>query len=134
MNGEMNLKQMQDDKFEWVNPRQKKGFTGEQRDVSISLITIGTKEKGHDGISIIFRNKIEERVGTNLELAVYKNRVFFRQTDVPAMNMLSNRETPNRYGKIGTGAIVQTLKNFIGDYDLKYDTFYELFYIEREER
>lgn len=129
---EMNLKQLQDDKFEWVNTRSRLATIGNLGDVAISLIKVGKNDKAHDGISIVFRNGVEEKVGDNLEIAIYKNRVLFRQTDTPAMAMLKNRDTNNRYGRITGGAIVQKLKAFIGDYTLKHDEFYELYYIEKE--
>lgn len=129
-----NLKQMQDEKFEWVNPRVRKGVSrGVVSDLSISLISVGGKNK-HDGISFVVRNEKEKEIGTNFEIAIFKNRVFFRPTDVPAISLYKNKNTNYVYGRIGVGAIVQTLKKFVGDYEIKHDEIYELYYIEKKEQ
>lgn len=128
-----NVREMQDGMFEWVNPRHRMSMVGAREDVSIGLISVGKEGRKHDGISITFRNGVEKRVGRNLEIAILDNRVFFRQTDEPALTMLKNKSTNNLYGRIGTGAIVQTLKRFIGDYKMLYNDVCKLYYIEREQ-
>ncbi len=130
---EQNLKQMQDEKFEWFNPRYKSAGSRGSKDISISLTSVGKKGAYHDGISFVFRNGVEKKIGMNLEMAIFKNRILFREADEPAMTLFANKESKNIYAKVHAGAQVQTLKKFIGDYDLKHDDFYELYYIEREE-
>lgn len=128
-----NLKQMQDEKFNWIGKSVTRNNS--RNDISINLIKVGTvKGKAYHGFSFVFRNKSWEKFGEFIEIAAYKNRVLFRTS--PNGLRLSNKagcKTENHYCKINScdDKVMATFKEFIGDYELKYDSFYELYYIEK---
>jgi len=131
------VKQMQDEKFTWLGSTQpQKNFSS--KDVSINLINLGSRTKSADatyGFSIIFRNNVWEKFGQRVELAPFKNRIMFRTSDRGIyMSKKSDNKSANRYAKYAPMNEIEmkTLKDFIGDYELKYDSFYELYYIENE--
>ena len=130
-----NLKQMQDEKFDWFGKQNlKKNFS--KNDISLNLIKVGGGKDGKSyyGFSITFRNKVWQNFGENIEIATYKNRILFRTSETGlALTKKIGSKTDNHYCKINRcdDEMMATLKGFIGDYELKYDPFYELYYIEK---
>ena len=110
------------DRFNWKTKSIHTG-RGIQYDVSISLVKGGAN-------SIVLRNGkknlFEDKA---ISYAIFKNRVMFR-SDKDGYAISGNNKSPNGYVKIHKGD--EELRDFIGDYDLKYDDFYELYYIEKE--
>lgn len=132
------IKQMQDEKFNWLgNNTASKNFS--QKDISINLIKTGSLKSGETtyGFSIIFRNKVWEKFSNRIEVATYKNRVMFRSTNNERGILLTKKQdniANNRYAKLTNldDKTMEIWKQFIGDYELKYDSFYELYYIESD--
>lgn len=112
------------DRFDWH------GMTGKSKKKTASDVSINLHKGEHIGIT--FRNGADKKIGERLEVAVYKNRVLFR--DSPNGVIMQNKS-----GKIGKNVyarindITEELRPFIGDYELKYDDFYELYYVEKGE-
>lgn len=131
------IKQMQDEKFTWFgNNTMSKNFS--QKDISINLIKTGSLKNGKStyGFSIIFRNKTWEKFSNRIEIATYKNRVLFRNSDNERGILLTKKAdntTQNHYAKLTNidEKTMELFKTFIGDYEMKYDSFYELYYIEK---
>lgn len=119
-------KEQAQERFEWKGmsrSRQRKG----NYDVSINSHKDGT-------VGITFRNKKAELIGDRLEYAIFKNRVLFRYSEngMALHNIKNNSNNPdNCYAKFAKS--IDDFRQFIGDYDLKYDDFYELYYIEKED-
>ena len=129
------LKQMQDEKFSWFSPAKKNGHTFSNEDISINMVTVD-KKSGKKGFSLIFRNKCYEKLGKFVEIAIYKNRIFFRETNDNGLTIRGKKRSPENthYASINyISEEVERLKDFIGDYELKHDEFYELYYIEKKE-
>lgn len=132
------VKQMQDEKFVWLgNNTLSKNFS--QKDISINLIKTGSLKSGKQtyGFSIIFRNEVWKNFGNRIEFAVYKSRIMIRSADNERGILLtkkSDNATQNHYAKLSNldKETMETFKQFIGDYELKYDSFYELYYIESD--
>ncbi|MBQ5768456.1 MAG: hypothetical protein IIV94_06160, partial [Clostridiales bacterium] len=94
------------------------------------------KKSGKKGFSLIFRNKCYEKLGKFVEIAIYKNRIFFRETNDNGLTIRGKKGAPENthYASINyISEEVERLKDFIGDYELKHDEFYELYYIEKKE-
>ena len=130
------ITQMQNEKFTWIGG-QNRLKTYAKDDVSINLINMGNQNKSanNQGFSIIFRNETWKKFGERIEIAPFKNRIMFRTSDRGIyMSKKSANKTTNRYAKYAPMNEIEmkTLKEFIGDYELKYDSFYELYYIENE--
>ncbi len=107
-------------RFNW---KVKSTNVGACDDVSITVIKGGA-------ISIVFRNGKKELFDGAISYAVFKNRVMFRK-DKRGYAISSNNKSENGYVKIGKGD--EEMWDFIGDYELKYDEFYEIYYIEKVE-
>lgn len=129
------IKQMQDEKFNWVG-RQSATKRFSANDVSLNLIKVGGGKDGKSyyGYSLTFRNDTWINFGNSIEIAAYKNRILFRKSS-DGLKLASKKgsKTNNHYCKINTcdDETMKALKEFIGDYELKYDQFYELYYIEK---
>ena len=125
------VKRAQDEKFTWIG-QQRGSRTRVDRDVTVNLIR-GSAEKGFGAVSITFRNDSWSDLGENVEIAIFKNRILFRQGECGfGWKNKGNVKTKNHYMRITLSEETKALKNFVGDYDLKYDSFYELHYIEKE--
>ena len=124
------VKKAQDEKFNWLS-RTGKAYHRAKSDVSINCIKCGGKQYG--GLSFTFRNDVWQFFGERVEFAIYKNRILFR-TAAPGEGLSlfnGNTTCSNKYFKVRLDKDTQVIKDkFIGDYDLKYDSFYELYYIE----
>ncbi len=107
-------------KFDWQTPSR--GYSRGNEDVRI---TVGKDKK----MKITLRNDTWELISQTdyIEFAVCKNRILFREAKDKGYKMVKSGETPSRY-------VFTSLKGcdgFIGDYELKYDDFLELYYVEK---
>ena len=120
------LKQMN-----WMEKERQRNCSA--RDISV---TIQTKQRGYKQdngqcICFAFRNGTDTKITSTgyVQICVHKNRCFFREADSSVGYKISRPANSNsRYCKM---AHVSQLKDFAGDFDLKYDEFLELYYIER---
>lgn len=121
-------------KLDWFGAISRNGHHG-GRDVTINH-TISEDGKRHLA-SFTFRNDCWKLFTETpyMEIALYKNRVFFRQSDEKhGITLLRNKQVTEstRYARMQNG-FADRFITFEGDYELKYDEFYELYYVEREE-
>ena len=124
------VKKAQDEKFNWISKTGKQ-FRKAHSDISINCITYNRKP--YNGLSFTFRNEVWGLFGDRVEFAIYKNRVLFRSASngEGLAFTTGSSKCPNKYFKVKIDENTQILKDkFIGDYELKYDSFYELYYIE----
>lgn len=130
----LDVKKAQDEKFNWISRPDRKNVHRSDADVSINCITY--EKKPFSGISFTFRNEVAGFFGDRIQFAIYKNRVMFRPSvEGEGIALCTvNKKSPNRYFKMKLTKDIEELKSkFIGDYELKYDSFYEVYYIEKEE-
>ena len=121
----------QDEKFNWISKGANKNYHRANSDVSI--VCVKYNGKPYSGVSFTFRNDVWQFFGENIEFAVFKNRVMFRTAKKgEGLQLYKGADNcPNRYIRIRLDDNTNILKEkFIGDYELKYDSFYELYYIE----
>lgn len=122
----------QDEKFNWIS----KGANKRRANFDVSIVCVKYGGKPCAGISFTFRNDVWQFFEGSIEFAIFKNRIMFR-TAKKGEGLVLYRgadNCPNRYAKIRLDDSTNILKEkFIGDYELKYDSFYELYYIEVEE-
>lgn len=108
---------------------------GSKSDVSISLGK-KTKEAEPSLLCVTFRNEVEKLIFDEsceyIQFGIHKNRMFFRQSDPSTGYKMYARlkNCKNRYTKFPIEE--ESDKNFVGNYELKYDEFLELYYIEKE--
>lgn len=128
----LEVKKAQDEKFDWISSGKK--YHRAQSDISINCVKADKSPYG--GISFTFRNDVWQFFDGKIEFAIYKNRILFRTaTDNGGLTLFSgSNKSNNKYFKIRVTEDTKIIKEqFIGDYELKYDSFYELYYIERED-
>lgn len=97
------------------------------KDVSISLLKAG--ERCSARFNITLRNGSSEKLGQRIDIAVVKNRMFFRGGELGYKLYVGQRTNPML--QITLNDNTKILEQFVGDYDLQYDEFYELYYIEK---
>ena len=107
-------------------------------DVSIRLTT-GPKSKGPEfkRINITIRNKLWSQLGSNyIVFAAMKNRMYFRGVSDPkegyCLGIKSSEFSAYVSAQLNPEE-VSIYSKFEGDYAWKYDEYYELYYIEKEE-
>lgn len=131
----MTKKEAQDEKFSWIGGEQLRNRLSE-RDVVINKVK--ASRKGDPcRYSIIFKNKAYDwlKDTPRIQFAIYKNRIMWRESDkgfcLSGKTKKTARGTRSYYASIPYTEDSAELENFIGDYILQYDEFYELHYIER---
>lgn len=120
--------------LQFVNPCTGNRPTS-KKDCSINAISIGHGATNNKGISFTFRNGKGKFLKGYAQIAICKNRVYFKSVEEgEGMRIVDNKTTSNFYGKICTESKTTViLHDFIGDYDLKYDEYLEFYYIEKDE-
>lgn len=138
--GTTNFFKEEQERFKWMTkPTVGKNYNRSDKDISISKVfpSKADKEAGKNvSIAITFRNHSRHAV-TETEyvlMAAVKNRIFFK-TGKQDNGLLIGKVSTSNNGYLRTRypEYVEQLLPFIGSYDLKYDKFYELYYIEKEE-
>ena len=118
----------------WVGRRTQAG--GHRFDDVSILLGHTTKEKRC--MCFTFRNGVSNLFSDTdyAVIAIFKNRVYFKGANQrDGLKLCTNKETKQdtRYFRIGSERDVEHLIPFIGDYELKHDSFYDLYYIENSE-
>lgn len=90
---------------------------------------------GRGKVYMYFRNGTHKNFEGGFRFGIYKNRIIFDKTNV---NGLVIKEKEVKSGVIGVAAYItvtdaEKYKPWVGDYDLKWDEFYEFWYIEKKE-
>lgn len=133
----MSKKKLQDSKFDWKDKSiVRQNSARSTCDISITK-RVGSKLK--DGsvnyrIAIIFKNNVIKDIAPSgyIDFAVYKNRVLFRESDSTMGLFVKSHSNRSEEVVIPLTPETKELEDFIGgDFTLKYDEFYEVFYIER---
>ena len=144
--GTTNFFKEEQERFKWMTKATLgKNYARSNQDVTISKVYASKADKEADKkpqISITFRNHSRHAV-TETEyvlLAAVKNRIFFKTGKQNNGFLIGKVSTngdkasgDNGYLRTSYAEYVEQLLPFIGSYDLKYDKFYELYYIEKEE-
>ena len=130
------VRQMQDEKFNWfANKGYYKFGMDQTKDISISKLNASPSGKTRKRFNIIFRNKCHTKFGQYVDITVYKNRVYFRASSAENHGFklygLNSKVNPNT--NINENEVTAVLKDFVGDYELRYDHMFELWYVEKEE-
>lgn len=120
--------------LQWYNKKRRLG-DGCSKAVSIS-ITTGSKNSKSDRrrLAFIFRDKIFEGFNSkHITFAIMKNRIYFKGVE-PVDGYAITVKGLNGYVQVTvTSDELGMFEPFIGDYSLKYDKFYELYYVEKED-
>ena len=120
-------------KLNWCTPlRANGGYTSSSADVSIKLCK---KSNTKATALFTFRNKTWVAFDTQYVVwAPYKSRIYFKTVERKAGYKLSKNKTgKNRYmqSTLRDDNAIKVIRDFEGSYAMKYDEFYELYYIEK---
>ena len=121
------MKNIAFDPFNWIGKsahgRNPKG----SKDVYISLCKRGPQNGDKRNISFTFRNNIDEIFEEHVMIAPHKNRIYFKN-DANGYKISKATKSPT----LKIGIHIDLLKDFIGEYDLLFDEYWELYYIEKK--
>ena len=134
------------ERFNCFGKEVRKGYSRNDRDVTVNIVYKTKADKAENKnpyITLTFRNGVRHLFADNeyALIAVVKNRIFFKESDAEHGLLVRQQKTQkedtkaydNGQMRIGDREAVEALKPFFGSYDLKWDKFYELYYIEKEE-
>ena len=116
----------------WVEKEKKRYVCDKDITVAIQTKKTGATKDSHKAVCFSIRNGVEQNITSTeyMQICVHKNRIFFREADRDMGYKVYKPSTGNnRYCKM---TLLDVLACFVGDYDLKYDDFLELYYIEKE--
>lgn len=124
---------IQDELFDWWEADTRNGRSN--ADITVSRISPAHKGKKEDidkyRYSITFRNKVNVNFGEYIDLTVFKNRILMRPGIKGKSRKFYGGEKTNRNVVVVENEKTKALKDFIGDYTLRYDETYEFWYVER---
>lgn len=130
-----NLKRAQDEQFSWIGGEQLR-YRLSDRDVVINKVKANRKGDPFR-YSVTFKNRAYDWLKDieRVQFAIFKNRIMWRESDegftLSCKKKESSRGTKSYYASIPYSEASMELDKFIGDYELKYDDFYDLYYIEK---
>ena len=144
--GTSNFFKEEQERFNWYGKEIRKGYSRNDRDVTVNIVYKTKADKAENKnpiITLTFKNGVRHLFADNeyALIAVVKNRIFFKESDAEHGLLVRQQKTQsknaksydNGYLRIGDRNAVESLIPFFGSYDLKWDKFYELYYIEKEE-
>lgn len=115
----------------WSTPKRKANNMGQKSDV-ITTITKTKGSKTGKSFNIIFHNEVEKLIDEGglcrMGICRCKNRLFFKSIE-DGYKICSSEKYHKAVVKI---FYEQGDEVYVGNYDLKYDDFLELYYIEVE--
>ena len=103
-------------------------------------ITTNLTDGKRDYVSFTFKNDIWKLFADDtcyFEVSLFKNRMFFRKSTAERGITLSTNKNctlpTTRYAKVQNSTQPKLFAGWGGDYELKHDDFYDLYYIERKD-
>lgn len=97
-------------------------------------LTVLKGKNGNPRVNIYFRNNTKIHFPDGVMFGVYKNRIVFEKSSTQGYKITTGTTNRTDYGCISaTVSDAEKYKDWIGDYKLQWDEFYEFWYIEREE-
>jgi len=120
--------------LEWFNKKRRLGELGSGA-VSIRVASPSrTSKADHRRLSFIFRDKLYENFKSKyITFAIMKNRIYFKSVEAVEGYAITVKGLSGYTQCTVTPNELKQFESFIGEYSLKYDDFYELYYVERGE-
>lgn len=121
-----------DSSFHWIGAEVRRQRYS-SADVSINKVK-GSHEK-RQAYGLSFRNETAGLLGDYIQIAPIANRLLIRPSDSEkGFHLLSNKRSKNSYLRIQSTPDTEVLERFLGDFELKYEALYGVYYIEKEEK
>lgn len=97
----------------------------------IADITITTMKRANS-INIYFRNGMHELFPEGVIFGIYKNRIVFEPDKDKGYTVNMSATKKGDLGVVtATVGDIERYREWVGDYEMKYDDFYEFWYIEK---
>lgn len=97
----------------------------------IADITITTTKRANS-INIYFRNGMHELFPEGVIFGIYKNRIVFEPDKDKGYTVNTSATKKGDIGVVtATVGDIEKYRAWVGDYEMKYDDFYEFWYIEK---
>lgn len=108
---------------------------GGNSDISINVSNGGKQmTKGTKKLSIIIRDNLWKQFKSDyIVFAIMKNRIYFRASDRFEGYKIAVKNTSAYIGCVITGDEIADYESFVGNYHLRFDDYYELYYIDIEQ-
>lgn len=118
--------------LQWHNKNRNGGsYVNEDVTVTITKASKNSKE-GRKRLGLSFRNNLFKVFDSRyITFAILKNRIYFKAADRNMGYAITQKNTNGYVQATLVGDDIKEFEQFIGDYSLKFDEFYELYYIER---
>lgn len=142
VNIQNNMEAIKNEKFNWLSSQNTSTTRiRSQSDITITEVGPCSHSGKSNRYNITLRNEVPDKLGTYVDLALFKNRIFFRPSSAEAngykmynrnhTNGSGNEVKGNPFIQVTKTESTKALSDFVGHYELKYDEFYELYYIEK---
>lgn len=121
--------------LQWFDKKRKLGEVSSNA-VSITVTAAGKKSKvDRRRLSFVFRDKLFENFNSRyITFAIMKNRIYFKGVKAKEGYAIIVKGLNGYCQATITLDELKDFELFIGDYSsLKYDDFYELYYVEKED-
>ncbi len=118
--------------LKWIEKQRTGNVPVSSKDVYIGIVK--SNHRSGKGISIAFRNSCYKKItDTNrLVIAPMEKRIYLRSADERGYKLGTNdKRTASAYISMPCW---DKCEEYTGDYDLKYDEFLGLYYIEKEDK
>lgn len=119
--------------LQWFSKKRRLGRIG-SAPVSITVTTSSKNSKGdRRRLTFAFRDKLYENFKSKyITFAILKNRMYFKSVQPKEGYAITVKGLSGYVQATVTLEELKSFEPFIGDYSLKYDDFYELYYVEKE--
>lgn len=108
-------------------------FESRKRSGKTSADITLTMNRNGNKVNIYFRNGTKEHFRDGVMFGIYKNRIILEPNASIGYSITVANNSKTDYGFIGaTVSDAEKYRDWIGDYALKWDEFYEFWYIEKE--
>lgn len=120
----------------WIKKERSRGSSG-TNDVQIVIVNAAQGNKPKN-LTVRFYNNTGDLISDTgfAQIQIYKNRMFFRGSDEKTGYKLSSKAknpTTKALQITISSELANEYSSLIGDYELKYDSFYEYYYVELED-
>jgi len=125
--------QVMAEKLKWLSTGTRASRS--KADVSIKVYARNNNNKS-DRYGLIIRNGLSELFGQYIDLAPYKTRLYIKPSshDAGGYKLVSSQKVTNPFAYVTKNSATEVIDEFLGDFDLKYDDFFDLYYIERGDK
>lgn len=118
--------------LKWIEKQRMGNIPVSHKDVYIGIVK--SNHKSGKGVSIAFRNLCHKKITDTgkIVIAPMEKRIYLKGAGEKGYKLgINDKRTSSAYASMPCW---DKCDDFVGDYDLKYDEFLGLYYIEKEDK